>query len=406
MERKLTAILAADVAGYSRLMGADEEGTLNALRAHREVVDGLIVAHRGRVFGSAGDSIVAEFPSAVEALNCAVEIQQEMDERNEAVAEDKRLQFRIGLNIGDVMAEGGNLFGDGVNVAARLQEMAEPGGICVTRSVHDQVKHKVAVAFESLGHHHVKNIADPVSAFRVLADGAAATPRLVRWLRAIRRHRVAAAALAALLVIAGGAATRLHFYPATPPANGTPAIAVLPFDNLSGNPELGYFSDGVSEDLIAMLSRFPDLAVVARNSSFVYKGKAVDIRQLGKELGVTYVLEGSVRKDSDKVRIVAQLIDARTGQHVWAERYENSGTDPWALQDELTGRVIGSLAGENGQIKQAEYGLAWGKDTTNLEEYDYYLRGHDVFMRDTKEGNERAGAIWQEGLTRFPNSTL
>jgi adenylate cyclase len=208
MERKLTAILAADVAGYSRLMGTDEEGTLNALRAHREVVDGLIVAHRGRVFSSAGDSIVAEFPSAVEAINCAVEIQLEMDERNESVVKDKRLQFRIGLNIGDVMAEGGNLFGDGVNVAARVQELAEPGGICAARNVHDQVRHKVGVTFEYLGQNHVKNIAEPVAVYRVLTDSRA-TPRLARWLHALRRSKLTVAGLMSVALIAAGAVGRV-----------------------------------------------------------------------------------------------------------------------------------------------------------------------------------------------------
>ena len=235
MERKLTAILAADVAGYSRLMGVDEEGTLNALRGHREVVDGLVAAHRGRIFGSAGDSVVAEFPSAVEAINCAVEIQQEMDERNEPVPEDKRLEFRIGLNIGDVMAEDGNLFGDGVNVAVRLQELAEPGGICVARNVHDHVHHKVGVTFESLGRQHVKNIAEPVATYRVLIDGQAATPGLLRSWHAIQRHRTAAAVLAFLLVLAGGGATAWNFYPPVSPPTHTPSIAVLPFVNMSGD---------------------------------------------------------------------------------------------------------------------------------------------------------------------------
>src|SRR5262245_42524288 len=255
MERKLTAILAADVAGYSRLMGTDEEGTLNALRGHREVVDGLVVAHRGRVFGSAGDSIVAEFPSAVEALNCAVEIQQEMDERNEPVAKDKRLEFRIGLNIGDVMAEGGNLFGDGVNVAARVQELAEPGGICVARNVHDQVHHKVAVAFESLGSHRVKNIVEPVTAYRVLIDGMAQQPQVRRWLRGRRRQRLTTAVLVLLSVISVGGAAAWYLYPHPQAPSGSPSIAVLPFLNMSGDAAQDYFGAGVAEDIITMLSK-------------------------------------------------------------------------------------------------------------------------------------------------------
>jgi TolB-like protein/class 3 adenylate cyclase/Flp pilus assembly protein TadD len=407
MERKLTAILAADVAGYSRLMGVDEEGTLAALRSHREAVDGLIVAHRGRVFSSAGDSIVAEFGSAVEAINCAVEVQQEMAGRNAAVAKDRRLQFRIGLNIGDVMAEGGNLFGDGVNVAARVQELAEPGGICAARNVYDQVKHKVGVAFESLGSHHVKNIAEPVAVYRALTDGMAARRRAVVWLTNLRRQPRALGALVLVLLLAGGAAAGWTLYPRSPPpASGTPALAVLPFDNISGNPDLGYFSDGVTEDIITMLSRSPELLVIARNSSFVYKGKAVDVRQVGTELGVAFVLEGSVRKEADKVRIVAQLIDARTGQHVWAERYDNAGNDPWVLQDEVAAKIVASLGGDRGQVRRAEYKQAWGKDTADLEEYDYYLRGHETLMRFTKEDTLRAGEIWREGLAKFPDSSL
>ncbi|MGE0116454.1 MAG: adenylate/guanylate cyclase domain-containing protein [Dongiaceae bacterium] len=406
MERKLTAILAADIAGYSRLMGADEEGTLDALRAHRDVVDGLVAAHRGRVFNSAGDSIVAEFPSAVEAINCAAEIQQEMGARNEPVAQDRRLEFRIGINIGDVMAEGGNLFGDGVNVAARVQELAEPGGICVARNVYDQVKQKVGVAFEPLGNHQVKNIAEPVAIYRVLTDGAAATSALVRWLHAVQRHRLAAGVLAVVLVVAGGGAAAWYLHPRAQAPARMPSVAVLPFDNLSGNPDLGYFSDGVSEDIITMLSRSPDLVVVARNSSFVYKGKAVDVRQVGKELGVEYVLEGSVRKEAGKVRIVAQLIDADTGQHVWADRYDKAGSDPWALQDDVTAKIVSSIAGERGQVRRAEYKQAWGKDTADLAEYDYYLRGHEFLMRFTREDHLKAGEIWREGLEKFPDSSL
>ncbi len=408
MERKLAAIFAADIAGYSRLMGADEEGTLNVLRSHREVVDGLVAAHRGRVFNSAGDSVVAEFPSAVEATLCAVELQQEIATRNEQVAKAKRLEFRIGLNIGDIMAEGGNLFGDGVNVADRVQKLAEPGGISATRNVYNQVRHKVGVEFESLGEHRVKNIAEPLAVFRVLLGAKAPRPRAVVWLANLRHRPRLIGALVLVVYLAGGAGVGWYLYPRGElSASGVPAIAVLPFDNLSGEPELGYFSDGVSEDIITMLSRFPDFAVVARNSSFTYKGKAVDIRQVGKELDVDFVLEGSVRKEADKVRIVAQLIDAGTGRHVWAERYDNAGSDPWALQDEVIGKIITSLTGEQGQVRRAEYKRAWGADSANLNEYDYYLRGHEVFMAaETKRDFKKAQQIWQEGLRKFPNSSL
>ena len=407
MERKLAAILAADVVGYSRLMGIDEEGTLKALTAHREVVDGLIVAHHGRVFSSAGDSVVAEFPSAVEAINCAVEIQQGIAERNEPVPKDRRLEFRIGINIGDVMAERGSLFGDGVNVAARIQELAAPGGICVARNVYDQVRQKVGMAFESLGEHRVKNIAEPVMILRVMMDATAAPSRVARRRFSLYSMRRAIGALALVLVLAGAAAAAWHFYSRDKPAaSSVPAIAVLPFDNLSRDADLDYFSDGATEDIITMLSRSPELTVMARNSSFVYKGKAVDVRQIGRELGVQYVLEGSVRKDADKVRIVAQLIDARNGQHVWAERFDGANSDPWVLQDDVAAKIVASLGGDDGQVRRAEYKVAWGKDTANLEEYDYYLRGHEMLMRFTKEGVLRAGEIWREGLAKFPDSSL
>jgi adenylate cyclase len=408
MERKLAAIFAADVAGYSRLMGADEEGTLNALRSHREVVDGLIAAHRGRVFNSAGDSVVAEFPSAVEAILCAVELQQEIGRRNEPVAKAKRLEFRIGLNIGDVMAEGGNLFGDGVNVADRVQKLAEPGGVSATRNVYNQVRQKVGIEFESLGEHRVKNIAEPVAVYRVLLSTAEARSRTVVWLANLRHQPRVIGALVLVLLLAGGMAAGWRWYPrAEPSSSGVPAIAVLPFDNLSGDPRLGYFSDGVSEDIITMLSRFPDLAVVARNSSFTYKGKAVDIRQVGRELDVNFVLEGSVRKEADKVRIVAQLIDAQTGRHVWAERYDNAGSDPWALQDQVIGKIITSLTGELGQVRRAEYKQAWGEDSANLGEYDYYLRGHEALMAaENKNDYKRAQHIFADGLRKFPSSSL
>jgi adenylate cyclase len=405
MERKLTAILAADVAGYSRLMGTDEEGTLNALRAHREVVDGLVVAHRGRVFGSAGDSIVAEFPSAVEAINCAVEIQQEMDERNEPVATDKRLEFRIGINIGDVMAEGGNLFGDGVNIAARVQELAEPGGICVARNVHDQVHHKVGVAFESLGSHRVKNIAEPVTAYRVLVDGAAQQSRVRHWLHSPQRQRLTIAVLVLLLVISAGGAAAWYLYPRPQAPSGSPSIAVLPFVNMSGDAAQDHFGPGVAEDVITMLSKYPGIRVASRTSSFIYDGP-VKVQQVAGDLGVAYVLEGSVKKtQGNRVRVTAQLIDAQTGDHVWADRFDREG-DVIVLQEDVANEVYDSLAGIRGEIRKDEERRAWSKSAPSLDEYDYYLRGHQYFFRWTGEDIARAREIFQEGLAKFPDSAL
>jgi class 3 adenylate cyclase/TolB-like protein len=406
VERKLTAILAADVAGYSRLMGADEEGTLNALRAHREVVDGLVAAHRGRVFGSAGDSVIAEFPSAVEAINCAVEIQQEMAERNEPLAKDKRLEFRIGLNIGDVMAEGGNLFGDGVNVAARLQELAQPGGICVSHNVYDQLRNKVGFALEPMGAYQVKNIAAPVSVYRVLFDGAARRPWPLWWLATAARQRrgmMAVAAVAAAIVAAGLAIS--HWASSPSARTGFPSVAVLPFQSFSNDATLDSYGDAVAEDLVTIISRFPDVAVVSRNSSFSYKGRDIDPTQVGQELNVDYIIEGSVQKKGDGLRINAQLIDAKTNTHVWAEGYD--GRNASVLQEEAVGKIVVALAGFRGQIAKNEYKRIAAKPKYNFDEYDYYLSGHEIFSRfESIEEHDRAGAIWKEGLERIPDSAL
>jgi adenylate cyclase len=406
VERKLAAILAADVAGYSRLMEVDEEGTLNALRSHREVVDGLISAHRGRVFNTAGDSVIAEFPSAVEATLCAVEIQREIARRNEPVSKDKRLEFRIGINIGDVMAEGGNLFGDGVNVADRVQKLAAAGGICIARNVHDQLRNKVGFAFESIGEHHVKNIAMPVSIYRVLVDGAGKRPWWLRWRWAVRQHRrVLAGAAIVLLIVAGGVGGWYWQLEKIPPPSSFPSIAVLPFDDLSGDPALAHYSDGVTEDIITMLSRFPDVTVVSRSSSFAYKGKDIDPPQVGRELKVDYVLEGSVQKKGDNLRINAQLIDAHTNLHVWADGYE--GSDPSLLREDAITRILAALPGDRGEIRRGEYQRIKDVATADLNEYGYYLRSDEIIMRaQTIEEHDSGGAILLDGLKKFPDSAL
>jgi len=316
-----------------------------------------------------GDGLLAEFGSSVDAVECAVVLQREMAERNNGLAADQRIDVRMGLHLGDVIVEDEDRHGDAVNIAARLQQLAEPGGLCVSRQVAEDVKQKVALRFEPRGEERLKNIAEPVAVYRVLV-GAPMRSRLFIQRAAARGQRLTIAALVAVLLIVAGGAAAWYFLREHAPG-GFPSIAVLPFDNLSGDPELDYLSDGVSEDIITLLSRFPDLAVVSRNSSFVYKGKSVDVRQVGQELGVDYVLEGSVQRQGAKVRITAQLIDARTNLHVWAEGYENEGSDPWALHDEVTEKVVASLTSERGQIRQAEYEQAWGKDTSDLEEYDY-----------------------------------
>ncbi len=317
VERRLAAILAADVAGYSRLMGIDEEGTLQQLKAHRrELVDPKITEHRGHIVKTTGDGMLVEFVSVVDAVRCAVEIERSMIERNAEVVPESRIQFRIGINVGDIISDDNDIFGDGVNVAARLEALADPGGIMVSRVVHDQVRDKLAFGFEDMGEQMVKNIARPVGVHRIqLAD-------------------------VVLPTVAKSAAVD-----ARPGSAGSdrPSIAVLPFANMSGDPEQEYFADGIAEDIITGLSKLHWVFVIARNSSFTYKGKAVDVKRVARELGVRYVLEGSVRKGGNRVRITAQLIDAATSNHIWADRYDGDLTDVFALQDEITEKAVAAI---------------------------------------------------------------
>jgi TolB-like protein/Tfp pilus assembly protein PilF len=332
------AILAGDVAGYSRLMGADEEGTLRQLKGHRrELVDPKIAEHHGRIVKLTGDGILIEFASVLDAVRCAVDIQDGMSARNAGIAAERRIEFRIGINIGDVMIDGDDIYGDGVNVAARLEALAEPGGICVSRVVRDQIRDRLMLGFEDMGEQSVKNIARPLRAFRLRG-----------------------AALPVIGVPASAAAT-------APPLPDKPSIAVLPFQNLSGDPDQEFFADGMVEDIITGLSRIKWFFVIARNSSFAFKGKAIDVKQVGRELGVRYVLEGSVRKAGTRVRITAQLVDADTGNHIWADRYDRDLTDIFAVQDEITSNVVATIepklyAAENIRIeRKAPDSLdAWG----------------------------------------------
>ena len=408
MERKLAAILAADVVGYSRLMELDEAGTFERLKAHRiELVEPAIAAHHGSIFKLMGDGLLAEFGSVVDAVECAVDIQRGMAERNAGVPEDHRIDIRIGVNLGEVIVEGADRHGEGVNIAARLQQLADPGGICVSGKVANEVEKKLAFGFEPMGAQKVKNISEPIPVYRVKLDGVRAAGEAqagkIRPVGLGEAHRRGNGSprgrrgrrlvwLRSLAIPLGRRSC---------PINRRAAIR-----RSEPRQEPRLLGDGVSEDIITMLSRFPDLSVIARNSSFVYKGKPVDIRQVGRDLNVGYALEGSVRKDADQIRITAQLIDTQTGNHVWAERYDKSGKDPLALQDEVTRKIVGAMTGETGQIKKGQYQAAWGKDTTDLGEYDYYLRGHDVFMNFTKADNDRAGRIWEEGLAKYPNSNL
>ena len=339
MERRLTAILAADVVGYSRLMGADEAATLRALKRIRaDVIDGKIAEHQGRIVKLTGDGILAEFPSVVGAVACAAEIQRGMRERNQDVPKDRRIEFRIGVNLGDVIVEGDDIFGDGVNVAARLEGLAQPSGICVSAIVHDQVQGKLDCNFDDIGEQSLKNITRPVRVYRV-RDASA---------------------------VSNGPRTR-----ATLPLPDKPSIAALPFANLSGDAEQEYFADGMVEEIITALARIRWLFVIARNSTFAYKGRAVDAKQIGRELGVRYLLEGSVRKGSSRVRITAQLIDATDGVHLWADRFEGSLEEVFELQDKVAISVAGVI---EPTLRQAEIERARRKRPDSLDAYDLYLR--------------------------------
>ena len=348
VERRLTAILATDVSGYSRLMGVDEEGTLARLKAHRrELLDPKIREHRGRIVKATGDGLLIEFASAVDAMRCAVDIQRGMTERNAAVQQDQRIEFRIGINVDDIIVDSDDIFGDGVNVAARLEGLAEPGGICVSGRVREDAHGKLEITFEDAGEQRLKNIERPVQVYRVRAAGS--TSRALRPAVALPDK---------------------------------PSIAVLPFQNMSGDPEQEYFTDGIVEDIITALSRNHALFVVARNSTFTYKGRAVDVKKVGRELGVRYVLEGSVRKSADRVRVTGQLIDASTGAHLWADRFDGALKDIFDLQDDITLQVVGAIAPK---LEHAEIVRAMRKPTESLDGYDQFLRGRWSFHRAGRE---------------------
>jgi adenylate cyclase len=364
-DRKLAAILAADVVGYSLLVGADEAGTLARVKAHRvDLLEPLIAEYRGRLVRLTGDGTLVEFESSVDAVECAVAIQSGMAEREPAVPEERRIRYRIGINIGDIIHEDGDIFGDGVNIAARLEGLAERGGICIARNVYNQVKSKLDVAFEPAGEHKVKNIAEPITVYRV-RHGAGAANFLSGGRRYLRR-RVAIAATV-VISLAADAAGSWHalwrpaqdvpaFAVAHPeakpalPLPDKPSIAVLAFANLSGDPKQERLAGGLTEDVITDLSRFCELFVIARNSTEVYKGKAVDVRQVARELGVQYVLQGSLQADGDRVRITAQLINGATGNQVWVERYDRPLDDVFVVQDDVTQRIAGSISGYHGAV--------------------------------------------------------
>jgi adenylate cyclase len=364
--RRLAAILAADVAGYSRLMGADEEGTLERLKAlRRELVDPKIAEHHGRIVKTTGDGVLVEFASVVDAVRCAVEVQQAMPERNTDVAPDHRIELRIGINLGDVIVEGDDLYGGGVNVAARLEALAEPGGICVSRVVRDQVRDKLDFAFQDLGEQQVKNIARPVRVYRVITASGSAPVRASSG----------------------------------PPLPDKPSIAVLPFANMSGDPEQEYFADGMVEEIITALSRIRWLFVIARNSTFTYKGQAIDVKRVGRELGVRYILEGSVRKGGGRVRITAQLIEAETGAHLWADRFDGSLEDVFELQEQVATSVAGVI---EPALQTAESARSAHRPTSDLSAYDAYLRAYAMYSTSHRRQMRQALVLLEEAIARDP----
>jgi class 3 adenylate cyclase/TolB-like protein len=380
MERRLAAILAADVVGYSRLMGNDEEGTLVRLRAHRDdVADPTIAKHKGRIVKLMGDGMLAEFASVVDAVRCAIDVQEAMSKRNTDVSEDHSIQLRIGINLGDIIVEGDDIYGDGVNVAARLEALAEPGGICVSRTVFDHVKGKVEVAFEPMGALSLKNIAEPVEAFRVRIDGVSRSAPSSANLPPTRRWRRSAAAAAAVIVL--GVAVAWWF--AAPNFNSFdeaaalarpsgPTIAVMPFENLSGDPAQDYLSDGLSEDVIVELGRFRDLNVLSRQSTSVYRGKAVDVRDIGEALGADYVLEGTVRQVGDRLRVTGRLIDATSGAQVWSSAFDEALTaaNLFDVQLRITERVASAVGDSDGAIKRIDARRARSKPPERLSSYE------------------------------------
>ena len=367
-QRRLAAIVAADVAGYSRLIGADEESTLRTLRAHRtELIDPLIAEHGGRVANTAGDSLLLEFPSVVDAVRCSIAIQVGIAERNREIAADRRILFRVGINVGDVVAEGGDLLGDGVNIAARLENLSEPGGVTLSDDAYRQVRDRLDIAWQDGGEHEVKNIVRPIHVWHWVAEGQTAAS-------------------------AADADDPL-------PLPDKPSIAVLPFDNMSGDPDQEYFADGMAEEIITALSRFRWLLVMSRSSSFAYKGRAVDVRTAAIELGVRYMLEGSVRRAGERVRITGQLIDAATGAHLWADRFDGSMADIFDLQDEVTAAVIGAI---EPNLRRAEIDRSLRKHPESLTAYDLFLRALGPLNRFRPDANAEAQGLLEQAIERDP----
>jgi TolB-like protein/class 3 adenylate cyclase len=415
-KRKLAAILSADVEGYSRLMGEDEEATVRTLTTYREVLTDLIQQHNGKVVDSPGDNLLADFASVVDAVQCAVAVQKEIKSRNDELPENRRMQFRIGINLGDVIQEEDRIYGDGVNIAARLESLAEPGGVCISKTAFDHIESKLPYGYEFLGDQTVKNIAKPVGAYRVLMEPRVTvarekikSPKAPLW----KRKYIFVGALAVIVAIIGVGVWSIYFRatriePASLdkmafPLPEKPSIAVLPFDNLSGDSGQEYIADGMTENIITALSYIPELFVIARNSTFTYKDKAVKAQKVAEDLGVRYILEGSVQKAGDRVRIVAQLIDAASGRHLWADRYDRGLQDLFALQDEITLKIVSAL-----QVKlSVGVQLRLTRMTMpNFEAWSYGVKGYGHMMRHTKVDNAKARELFERAASLAPGYAM
>lgn len=412
-KRKLTAILSADVAGYSRLMGEDDDATVRTLSGYREMMSSLITQHMGRVVDSPGDNMLAEFSSVLQAVNCAAEIQRELAERNAELPENRRMVYRIGVNLGDVIEEGEKIYGDGVNIAARLESLADPGGICISGFVYNQVQNRLKLEYEYLGEKRVKNIREPVPVYRVLSFPGAAAHRVIKAKKKTEKSWRNRAIIAAVILVAIAAALAAwRFYAGQPsmapasvermvfPLPEKPSIAVLPFTNMTGDPNQEYIGDGISESIIGSLSKVSRMFVIARNSTFTYKGKPVKVQQVAEELGIRYVLEGSVQRSKDRLRITAQLIDALTGHHLWSEKYDREMGELFDLQDEITKKIVVALQVE---LTDGEQARIIARSTDNLEAWSYVVRGYNLAMKLNAKDNAKSRELFNAAIKLDPN---
>lgn len=411
-KRKLTAILSADVVGYSRLMGEDDDATVRTLSGHRKMMSSLIEQHVGRVVDSPGDNMLAEFSSVLQAVNCAVDIQRELAERNAELPENRRMVYRIGINLGDVIVEDERIYGDGVNIAARLESLAEPGGICISGFVYNQVKNRLKLEYEYLGEKSVKNIRESVPVYRVLSFPGAAAHRVIKAKKKVERSWRKRVIIAAAILAAIAAALVLWwFYAGAPsmerasvdkmafPLPEKPSIAVLPFTNMTGDPNQEYIGDGISESIIGSLSKVSRMFVIARNSTFTYKGKPVKVQQVAEDLGIRYVLEGSVQRSKDRLRVTAQLIDALTGHHLWSEKYDRKMGELFDLQDELTKKIVVALQVE---LTDGEQASIIARSTDNLEAWSYVVRGYNLAMKLNAKDNAKSRELFNAAIKLDP----